>query len=138
MVGVSLKSEEEALFSGHYKDRPKRRFNAAVIEPVEEAVEEEAMLTVSKEIEEKMLESMGEQSRKDHFMMIDELQSFEDEGEPKQKPNSEHCITLVHMRHVIWHSIATIRESSITSSSPSLDWPGVKHYKQLSIVGLAE
>ena len=28
MVGVSLKSEEEALFSGHYKDRPKRRFNA--------------------------------------------------------------------------------------------------------------
>ena len=27
MVGVSLKSEEEALFSGHYKDRPKRRFN---------------------------------------------------------------------------------------------------------------
>ena len=28
MVGVSLKSEEEALFSGHYKDRPKKRFNA--------------------------------------------------------------------------------------------------------------
>ena len=31
-----------------------------VIEPVEEVVEEEAMLTVSKEIEEKMPESMGE------------------------------------------------------------------------------
>ena len=28
MVGVSLKSEEEALFSGQNKDRPKRRFNA--------------------------------------------------------------------------------------------------------------
>ena len=36
-----------------------------MIESVEEAVEEKAMLTVSKEIEEKMLESMGEQSRKD-------------------------------------------------------------------------
>ena len=29
MVGVSLKSDEEALFSGQYKDRPKRRFNAS-------------------------------------------------------------------------------------------------------------
>ena len=28
MVGVSLKSEKETLFSGHYKDRPKRRFHA--------------------------------------------------------------------------------------------------------------
>ena len=28
MVGVSLKSDKEALFSGHYKDWPKRRFNA--------------------------------------------------------------------------------------------------------------
>ena len=28
MGGVSLKSDEEALFSGHYKDWPKRRFNA--------------------------------------------------------------------------------------------------------------
>ena len=27
MVGVSLKSEEEALFSGQYKDQPKRRFH---------------------------------------------------------------------------------------------------------------
>ena len=27
MVGISLKSEDEALFSGHYKDRPKRRFS---------------------------------------------------------------------------------------------------------------
>nr|POE66689.1 protein low psii accumulation 3, chloroplastic [Quercus suber] len=33
--------------------------------PVEEVVEEEAMLTVSKEVEEKMPKSMGEQSRKD-------------------------------------------------------------------------
>ena len=166
MVGVSLKSDEEALFSGQYKDRPKRRFNAgskinedredeessqdvgaqgscdnndrwstsyrnrnvkcfkcgkighfardcrfkwrtahgntatfnnleddseeewavesclAVIEPVEEAVEEEAMLIVSKEIEEKMPERMGEQSRKDQFTVTNELQSFEDEGKP--------------------------------------------------------
>ena len=35
-----------------------------VIEPVEEVEDEEAML-VSKEIEEKIPESMGEQSRKD-------------------------------------------------------------------------
>ena len=28
MARVSLKSEEEALFSSQYKDRPKRRFNA--------------------------------------------------------------------------------------------------------------
>ena len=61
----------------------------AVIEPVEEVVEEEVMLTVSKEIEEKMPESMGEQSRKDQFTVTDELQSFEDEGESEQKPNPE-------------------------------------------------
>ena len=28
MVRVSLKSDKEALFSGHYKDWPKKRFNA--------------------------------------------------------------------------------------------------------------
>ena len=28
MVGVSLKNDKETLFSGHYKDRPKKRFNA--------------------------------------------------------------------------------------------------------------
>nr|POF12024.1 hypothetical protein CFP56_47281 [Quercus suber] len=64
-------------------------------ELVEEAVEEEAMLTVSKEIEEKMLESMGEQSRKDQFMVTDKLQSFEDEGEPEQKPNPEYANAVV-------------------------------------------
>ena len=37
----------------------------AMIKPFEEVVEEEAMLTISKEIEEKIPESMGEQSRKD-------------------------------------------------------------------------
>ena len=67
----------------------------AMIEPVEEAVEEEAMLTVSKEIEEKMPESMGEQSRNDQFTVIDELQSFEDEGEPEQKPNPEYANVIV-------------------------------------------
>ena len=67
----------------------------AVIEPVEEAVEEEAMLTVSKEIEEKIPESMGEQSRKDQFTVTDELQSFEDEGEPEQKPNLEYANVAV-------------------------------------------
>ena len=67
----------------------------AVIEPVEEVVEEEVMLTVSKEIEEKMPESMGEQSRKDQFMVTDELQSFEDEGEPEQKPNPEFANAVV-------------------------------------------
>ena len=66
-----------------------------VIEPVEEAIEEEAMLTVSKEIEEKMLESIGEQSRKDQFPVTDELQSLEDEGEPEQKPNHEYANTAV-------------------------------------------
>ena len=48
----------------------------AVIEPLEEVVEEEAMLTVSKEIEEKMPERMGEQSRKGQFIVTDELQSL--------------------------------------------------------------
>ena len=67
----------------------------AVIEPVEEAVKEEAMLTVSKEIEEKIPESMGEQSRKDQFTVTDELQSFEDEGELEQKPNLEYANAAV-------------------------------------------
>ena len=67
----------------------------AMIEPVEEAMEEEAMLTVSKEIEEKMPESMGEQSRKDQFTVTDELQSFEDEGELEQKPNLEYANAAV-------------------------------------------
>ena len=184
MVGVSLKSEEEALFSGHYKDRPKKRFNAgsknrndkdredkessqdvgargsrdnndrrstspknrnvkcfkcgkmghfardcrfkwiitqgntttfsnleddsegewvveaslAVIKPLEEAVEEEAMLTVSKEIEEKMPESMGEQSRNDQFTITDELQSFEDEGELESREVTHPWQTSVHHR----------------------------------------
>ena len=40
------------------------------------------MLIVSKEIEEKMPERMGEQSRKDQFTVTNELQSFEDEGKP--------------------------------------------------------
>ena len=66
-----------------------------VIEPVEEAIEEEAMLTVSKEIEEKMPESIGEQSRKDQFTVTDELQSLEDEGEPEQKPNHEYANAAV-------------------------------------------
>ena len=67
----------------------------AVIELVEVAEEVEAMLPISKEIEEKMLESIGEQSRKDQFMGIDELQSFEDEGEPKRKPNPEYANAAV-------------------------------------------
>ena len=67
----------------------------AMIEPVEEAMEEEAMLTVSKEIEEKMPESIGEQSRKDQFTITDELQSLEDEGEPEQKPNHEYANVAV-------------------------------------------
>ena len=67
----------------------------AVIEPVEEVVEEEVMLTVSKEIEEKMPESMGEQSRKDQFTVTDELQSFEDEGEPEQRPNPKFANAVV-------------------------------------------
>ena len=37
----------------------------AMIKPAEEVVEEEAMPIVSKEIEEKMPESIGEKSRKD-------------------------------------------------------------------------
>ena len=70
----------------------------AMIQPVEEAVEEEAMLTVSKEIEEKMPESMGEQSRKDQFTITDELQSFEDEGEPKSREVTHPWQTSVHHR----------------------------------------
>ena len=70
----------------------------AVIEPVEEAVEEEAMLTVSKEIEEKMPESVGEQSRKDQFTVTDELQSFEDEGEPESREVTHPWQTSVHHR----------------------------------------
>ena len=70
----------------------------AVIEPVEEVVEEEVMLTVSKEIEEKMPESMGEQSRKDQFTVTDELQSFEDEGEPKSRDVTHPWQTSVHHR----------------------------------------
>ena len=54
-----------------------------MIKPAEEVVEEEAMPIVSKEIEEKMPESMGEKSRKDQFMVTDELQSFKDKGEPE-------------------------------------------------------
>ena len=53
------------------------------------------MLTVSKEIEEKMPESIGEQSRKDQFTVTDELQSLEDEGEPEQKPNHEYANAAV-------------------------------------------
>ena len=70
----------------------------AVIEPVEEAVEEEAMLTILKEIEEKMLESVREQSRKDQFTITDELQSFEDEGEPKSREVTHPWQTSVHHR----------------------------------------
>ena len=70
----------------------------AMIEPVEEAMEEEAMLTVSKEIEEKMPESMGEQSRKDQFTVTDELQSFEDEGKPKSREVTHPWQTSVHHR----------------------------------------
>ena len=53
----------------------------AVIDPVEEAEEEDAMLPVSKEIEEKTPESMEEQFGKYQFTITNELQSFEDEGE---------------------------------------------------------
>ena len=70
----------------------------AVIEPVEEAVEEEAMLTVSKEIEEKMPKSIGEQSRKDQFTVTDELQYFEDEGEPESREVTHPWQTSVHHR----------------------------------------
>ena len=63
-----------------------------MIEPFEEVVEEEAMLTISKEIEEKMPKSMREQSRKDQFTVTDELQSFE---EPEQKPNPEYANTTI-------------------------------------------
>ena len=65
-----------------------------MIEPVEEAIEEEAMLTVSKEIEEKIPESIRGQSWKDQSV-TDELQSFEDEGEPEQKPNPEYANVAV-------------------------------------------
>nr|POE67893.1 hypothetical protein CFP56_70863 [Quercus suber] len=67
-----------------------------MIEPVEEAVEKEAMLPVSKEIEEKMPESMGKQSRKDQFTITDELQSFEDEGEPESREVTHPWQTSVH------------------------------------------
>ena len=70
----------------------------AMIEPVEEAVEEEAMLTVLKEIEEKMLESVREQSRKDQFTVTDKLQSFEDEGEPESREVTHPWQTSVHHR----------------------------------------
>ena len=70
----------------------------AMIEPVEEAVEEEAMLTVSKEIEEKMPESMGEQSKKDQFTVTNEVQSFEDEGEPESRKVTHPWQTSVHHR----------------------------------------
>ena len=69
-----------------------------MIEPVEEAVEEEAMLTVSKEIEEKMPESMGEQSKKDQFTVTNEVQSFEDEGEPESRKVTHPWQTSVHHR----------------------------------------
>ena len=65
-----------------------------VIELIEEAIEEEAMLTVLKKIEEKMPESMSEQSKKDQSI-TDELQSFEDKGEPEQKPNPEYANAAV-------------------------------------------
>ena len=38
-----------------------------------------------------MPKSMGEQFGKDQFMVTDELQSFEDEGEPERKPNLEYA-----------------------------------------------
>ena len=66
----------------------------AMIKLVEEAVEEEAMLTVSKEIEEKIHESIRGQSWKDQSV-TNELQSFEDEGEPEQKPNPEYANVAV-------------------------------------------
>ena len=66
-----------------------------MIEPIKEAEEVEAMLPVLKEIKEKKLESMGGHSRKDQFMVTDELQSFEDEGEPEQKPNPEYANTAI-------------------------------------------
>ena len=56
------------------------------------------MLTVSKEIEEKMLESMGEQSRKDQFTVTDELQSFEDEGELESREVTHPWQISVHHR----------------------------------------
>jgi hypothetical protein len=40
-------------------------------------------LQVLKEIEEKMPESMEEQSGKDQSKVIEEIQFFEDEGEPE-------------------------------------------------------
>ena len=38
-----------------------------------------------------MPESIGEQSRKDQLMVIDELQSFEDESELERTPNPEYA-----------------------------------------------
>ena len=66
-----------------------------MIEPIKEAEEVEAMLPVLKEIKEKKLESMGGHSRKDQFMVTDELQSFEDKGEPKRKPNPKYANVTV-------------------------------------------
>ena len=45
--------------------------------------EDKATLPVLKEIEEKMPESMEEQSGKDQSKVIEEIQFFEDEGEPE-------------------------------------------------------
>uniref|UniRef100_A0A2N9FFS6 CCHC-type domain-containing protein n=1 Tax=Fagus sylvatica TaxID=28930 RepID=A0A2N9FFS6_FAGSY len=45
--------------------------------------EDKATLPVLKEIEEKMPESMEEQSEKDQSKVIEEIQFFEDEGEPE-------------------------------------------------------
>ena len=45
----------------------------------------EEIATLPKEIKDKNLESMGERSRKDQFIVTDELQPFEDEGEPESK-----------------------------------------------------
>ena len=46
-------------------------------------LEDKATLPVLKEIEEKIPESMEEQSGKDQSKVIEEIQFFEDEGEPK-------------------------------------------------------
>ena len=61
----------------------------AVTEPVEEAKKEEAMLPALNEIEEKKPESM--RSNLGKIMVIDELQSFEDEVEPELKPNPRYA-----------------------------------------------
>ena len=67
----------------------------AMIQPVEEAKEEEAMLLVLKEIEEKMSENMGKHFGKDQFTITDELKSFEDKGEPERKPSLEYANAIV-------------------------------------------